>query len=132
LLVRSFEGLRDLASDRQRLVHWECSTRNALGQILTLYQLHDESRDAIRVFKAVDTADVRVIQRRERFCFALKTSDAVGIGDEEVGQDLECDLASELRVARAINLAHASRANPGGDFVGAEERTSGERHVSAG
>ena len=50
----------------------------------------------------------------------------IGIVRERVGQDLDRDIAIELRVARAIHLAHAAFADRGGDLVGAEARAGGK------
>ena len=51
-----------------------------------------------------------MIQRREKLRFAGKPCKSVGIEGEDVGQNLERDLPIELRVARAIHLAHAAGA----------------------
>ncbi len=63
------------------------------------------------LFEAVDAADVRMVQRRERLRFALKPGEAIGVLRERVGQNLQRDLASERRVAGAIDLAHAAGPN---------------------
>ena len=49
-----------------------------------------------------------------------------GSSANDVGQDLERDVAIQLRVARAIDLAHAAGAEGGEDFVRAEARAGGE------
>ena len=49
--------------------------------------------------EAVDRGDVRMIQGREHFRFALKTREPIGIDRERGGQDLDRDLALEFRVA---------------------------------
>ena len=52
---------------------------------------------------------------------ALEAGQAVGIGARRLGgQHLERDVAAEPRVARAVDLAHAARAERGDDLVGAE------------
>ena len=56
-----------------------------------------------------------MIQRGERLRFALEAREPVGIACEGVGQDLDRDIAIQLRIARAIHLAHAARADLGGD-----------------
>ena len=71
------------------------------------------ARDAAAVLEAVDLRDVRMIQRGERLRFALEARQAVGVGRERLGQDLDRDVAIELRVARAIDLAHAACADSG-------------------
>ena len=44
---------------------------------------------------------------------------------EGVGEDLQRDIAAELRVGGAIDLAHAALADEGGDVVMAETGTDG-------
>jgi hypothetical protein len=61
----------------------------------------------------------------------LVARDALGILRERRGQHLECDLAMEPRVARAIHLAHAARAERRDDFVGPELVAGGQRHAAA-
>ena len=60
----------------------------------------------------------------------LKRASRSGSQREELGQDLQRDVAIELRVARAIDLAHAACAEGRDDLVGAEARAGGQRHQS--
>ena len=75
LLVRRFEGFRDLLRDRQRLVDRDGAARQALRKIFALDEFHHEGRDAVGVFQAVNGRDVRMIQRGEDFRFALESGD---------------------------------------------------------
>jgi hypothetical protein len=52
--------------------------------------------------------------------FLFEASEAVGVFRERSGEHLYCDVAAEARVARAVDLAHAARAEWGDDFVGSE------------
>src|SRR5258706_14989730 len=63
-----------------------------------------------------------MIQRGEYFRFALKPRESVVIGRQCRGQDLDRDLALQLRVCRPVDLSHAAFANLSGDFVDAEAR----------
>ena len=87
------------------------------------------ARSAADLLEAVDRGDVRMVERREQLRLAPEAGEAFGIGSEELGQDLQRDVAAELRVARAIDLAHAAGAEQGGDPVRAEPSTGGQRHV---
>ena len=58
-----------------------------------------------------------MVQRREDLRFALEPRQALGIVRERVGQDLDRDVAIELRVAGPIDLAHAAGAEGGEDLV---------------
>ena len=50
-----------------------------------------------------------MIQRGENFRFALKAGQAVEVGCERRWQDLDRDVTLQLRIARAIDLAHPAR-----------------------
>ncbi len=63
---------------------------------------------------------------------ALKAGEPLGIGGEGVGQDLQRDIAIELRVARTIDLAHPTRANGSQNLVGAKFLARGQRHYRGG
>ena len=72
LLVSGFERLGDLPRDRQRLVQRNRRSSNAVGQRRPLDELHDKCFAVGRVLEPVHRGDVRMIQRREDFGFALK------------------------------------------------------------
>jgi hypothetical protein len=61
-----------------------------------------------------------VIQRGEHLRFALETRHALGVCGEALRQDFERDVATQLRVARPIHLAHAARAERGENLIGTE------------
>jgi hypothetical protein len=61
-----------------------------------------------------------MIQRGERAGFALEALQALRVAGDVVGQYLEGDVASELRVVGAIDLAHAPGTERGKDFVGTQ------------
>ena len=77
---------------------------------VALDQLHHERGHAVRLLEAVDVRDVRMVQRGEDFGFALEPREALGIRREALRQDLDRDLAFQLRVGGAIHLAHAAGA----------------------
>jgi hypothetical protein len=61
-----------------------------------------------------------MVQRGGRAGFLLEAAEAIGVGSERRGQDLDGDVAPEARVSRPIDLTHTPRANGGEDLVGAE------------
>jgi hypothetical protein len=63
---------------------------------------------------------VRVIQRCEYSRLALETSSALGVGRELGRQDFDRDVPPELRIARAIHLTHAARAEQCLQVISAE------------
>ena len=130
LLVGHFQRFRNLVRDRQRFVNRKRASRNAFSERLAVDQFEDEEQPAVRFVEAVDRTDVRMIERREELRFALEPGEAFGIPRDDIWQDLERHVAIELCIARAIDLAHAARAQSGDDFVRAEARASGQGHAA--
>ena len=110
-LVRRVEGVRDLSRDGERLGERHRAGRDVLGQRLALDQLEHQCGAAVHVLEAVDRADVRVIERRQRPRFALEARATIGVAREVRGQDLDGDLTTEVLVAGAIDFGHPTRAD---------------------
>ena len=51
-----------------------------------------------------------MVQRREHPRFALEAGEPIGIARERGWQNLDRDVAPELRVVRTVHFAHAARA----------------------
>ena len=90
---------------------------------------HDRTHTTT-LFETVDVRDVRVIDGRHRLRFEGEPRKPVGVAGERVGQDLQRDIAIELRIAGAEYLAHPARADAGDDFVDAEARAESEGQVA--
>jgi hypothetical protein len=84
--------------------------------------------DTVVLLEAVDRRDVGVVQSRQRTGLALETRQPLLVGLKRRRQDLQRDVATELRVMRAVDLAHSADAQDAGDPIRAEPRTSRERH----
>ena len=125
LLMRGFERLGDLFRDGQRFVQRNGTVSNAVSERRSFDQFHHERDGAIRLLEAVNVGDVRMIQGCEDFRFTPESGQPLGIAGERCRQDLDGDFAFEVRVARAIHLAHAARAEQGDDLVGADARAGG-------
>jgi hypothetical protein len=54
---------------------------------------------------------MRVIQRRQHPGFALEPREPFGIAREERRENLDRDLATQLRVPGPVDLAHPARTN---------------------
>ena len=121
LLVRGFERFGDLSRDRQRFVERQRTLRDAVRERRALDEL-EHQRVRARIFlESVDRADVRMIERREQLCLALEARDAVGIGRESIREKFQRDIAVEPRIARAIHLAHAARAESRHELIRAHD-----------
>ena len=120
LLVRRIQRLGDLPGNLQRLSQRKRPLRNQIGERRAVDELQDEPVRGAGILEAIDMTDVRVIERREHLSFALEAREPIGIARERFGQDFDGDVAIQLRIARAIDLAHAARADLAGDFIWAE------------
>ena len=64
-----------------------------------------------------------MIERHQDLCFAGKPRQPIGIVHERLGQDLQGDVALQLRVVRAIDLSHAALTDEGRHAVGTNQRS---------
>ena len=125
LLVRFRERLGDLTRDHDRLVDGDRSALDSIGERPAFDELEHQELRRTRSVEAVDRRDVRMIQCCEYLRLALEARDAIGILRDTVRQDLQRDVATELRIARAIHLAHPAGAERRDDFVGTEASSGG-------
>ena len=123
--------------DRQRLIERDRAAGDALARSSpSTSSITSAYRRPPAVFEPVDTGNVRMVEGREHFGFALKPREPFGVSGDRRRQNLDRDLAFQLRVGRPIDLAHATRADGGNDFVraktgaGSEGKTAGSIAVS--
>ena len=129
LLVRGFQRFRDLLRDRQRFIERDWTLRDAIRERRPLNQFHHERRRAFGAFQAVDGRDMRMIERRQHFGFALEAREPFRIIGDRRGQHLDGYLALQVGVRRAIHFAHAALADGGRDLKRAEAGSRCQGHV---
>ena len=117
LFVRDFQRLGDLRGDGQRLIDRDRPLSDAIGQGRPLDQLHHQRGVAIHPFEAVDRRDVRMIQRRQDFGFALKSGEPLRVTRDGLWQHLDGDLSLQVRVGGPVHLAHAACPERADDLV---------------
>jgi hypothetical protein len=101
-----------------------------LAERLAFDQLHHEQMAAVAHLQTVQRGDTRVIQCGERFRLAFEACDAIRVVGQMIREYFDRHIAAELRVPRAIDLAHAARAERGEDLVRAKASADGQRHES--
>jgi hypothetical protein len=89
-------------------------------------RFHHEGADASAVLQAVDVRDVWVVQRSEDLSFSLEPGEPIGIVGKGIRQHLQRDVAIQLRVARAVHLAHAASAERRDNLIGANSGAGSE------
>ena len=120
LLVRGLERFGDLLGDRKRLTDGDRRARDPIGERRALDQFHDQGSYAAGVFEAMDLRDMRMIERGEHLRFTTEAGEAIGIVGDAWQQNLDRDLAIQLRVAGSVDFAHPARADPRVDLVRAD------------
>ena len=85
LFMRRFQRFGDLPGNRQCLVKGNRPLRDPICQRRPLDEFHHQRDCAGAPFQAVDVGYVRMIQRREDFCFALETRHTFSVGGNYVG-----------------------------------------------
>ena len=70
----------------------------------------------------------RMVQLGEESRFAVETSQALRVGGERLGQQLDGDLAAERRVTGTVDLPHRACTQRRDDFVRRQACTGGEIH----
>ena len=73
-----------------------------------------------------------MIQRGEDLRFALEACEPIGIDRERLRKNLDRDVAIQLRIARAIDLAHAAGAEGSDILVNAKASAGGQAHGMCG
>ena len=125
-IVRRLERLRDLTADRDDLADCERTGGQAFGERRPLDELEHECGHVPALLDAVDRADVRVIEGRERASLVLEPRPSIRVVREGVGQDLDRNRASEPGVVRAVHLAHAAGAEQRLDAEGPQQAAGRE------
>ncbi len=116
-----------LRGDLQRLALRQRAAVQPRAQRLSLQQLQHGVRGAVAPAHVVDRQDVGVRQRGDRTRFPFEARERVRVGRHGRRDDLDRDVPLQPRVPRAIDLAHATGADGGEDFVWTESGSGGER-----
>ncbi len=72
-----------------------------------------------------------MVQRGNRACFLFEAPQSIGVFSQRLWQHFDRDITPEPRVACAVHLAHASRAQRRLDLVRTQFCTGAECHACA-
>jgi hypothetical protein len=110
----------------ERGSHGERSALEPRRERFPLQQLEDDIGLAALDSDVEDREDVRVVERARGPGLVFEAAPPVGVRLRVGPDDLDRDVAPEPRVTRAVDLAHASRAEGSDDPVRTERRIGGE------
>ena len=69
-----------------------------------------------------------MVQGSKDFRLALKSSEPLGVGRDNSGENLDRHLTFQVGIGGPIHLAHAAHPDLGNDLIGAEAGAGGESH----
>ena len=129
VLMRMVEGIGKLGAPARGRFRIETMRGEPVRQLDTRHELHHDERVAVELADVVDGADVGMAQFRDGPRFTQKAIPCRRCPRRILPEHLDSDLAPKPRVARAIDDAHAARAERFHDFVMTESACS---HVRQG
>ena len=115
--MRMVECISNLDGEAQDQIERQRTSREALRQRLSLDVLHHDELNAVLFTDIVEGTDVRMVHLGDGPGLALEPLDGLGILRPVRLQDLDSHSPVEARVGRAIDLAHASGAEPRNNHV---------------
>ena len=104
--VSGVECVRNLDSQRQHRLHLQRTSDNAVLERHAIEKFHDDKRHSILLVDLMDGANIRMIQGRRGFGFALKSAQSLRIFGDIVGEEFESDEAPEFYVLGLIDHTH--------------------------
>jgi hypothetical protein len=123
-----FQPMADFSCIFQYLLDRERSLIQTVGEGFAFQVFHNQKIDAVLMTDIVERADVRMVQGRNRTCFAFKPLLCVRIGRKMCRKDLNRDRALQPRITSAIHFAHAAGAERRDDLIWPEFVAISEPH----
>ena len=103
-------------------------TQHLVGEGGAFDQLQNQRPRALGFLDAVDGGDVRVVEAGEDLRLPLEPGEPIRVSGKGVGQDLQGDIAVELRVVGLSDLSHAPLSEEGGHVVVPEAGADVDSH----
>ena len=129
--VRFRERIGHLAGDVKRLLERRPSASEQLPERRAFDELHDDEELAVEFPDVMDGDDAGVVQCGRRLGFVLEPPDGARVGQRFSTEHFDRDVAAQLQIPCAIDLAHATRAEWSNDLVSAALGTRSEGHRSS-
>ena len=131
-LVSGADAVNQRDRELEQLIKRQAVTRDDGGEGSAIDEFHRQTCHVVESIDRVHRDDVRMVQRGCGERFLLESTNAIRMAHEPVRERLQCDIASEFGISRAIHLSHATAAQEGHDFVRTESRAWNERHADPG
>ena len=109
-LVSGADGVDDRNRVPEKLGQRQPFRRYQSVDRLPLDDLHRQESYPRAFLHRVDRNDVRMVESCDRFRFVVEARAPLGVGGKQIRKDLECDVATQPAVARALDLTHTAGA----------------------
>src|SRR5437773_1274625 len=131
LVVRGGQAVGNGGCDLSRLFPWQRTGAQPAPQRLAFQKLGGEEDDpaGFVAIELVESDDVRMGQRGDRFRLPLKTDQRLLVGGQLLRKDLDRHFTPETIVPRLVDLSHSARADGIEDLEMAKTSAGSERHV---
>ena len=107
--VRFVEPVRDLNAVPKGLLEWQGASLQPLGKRVAFDVLHNEEVDAVLISDIVERADMRVVELRDDFGFALEALLALRAFGEMLREHFDGNGALKASVFRLVHLTPCPR-----------------------
>jgi hypothetical protein len=126
--MRAVERIANFRGDPQRLIQRQRTFLQTPVQAFAFQVLHHQEAGAVLVSDIVQSANIRMIQSRNRSRLSLEP--LPHLRDARTGrrQDLDRHGPGKPGVFRAVDLPHSASAQQGDHFIRAEACSGSQRH----
>jgi hypothetical protein len=121
-LVCGDDAFGELKAELDGLFYREWTSAETPSKRLPFEQFRYEIRRPVVGADVMNGDDVRMIEARRGHRFLLEPSQTFGIGRNALGDDFDRNIATQARVARAIDLTHAAAAEQCDHLVRTDSR----------
>ena len=104
--MRLVQGVRNLRTIFQNLLHRQRPFLQSFRQRLSLHALHYQKIDAVLLTDIMEHTNVRVIQTGNGLGFSFESLLADRVGGKMAGENLDGHSSLKPRIARAIHFTH--------------------------
>jgi hypothetical protein len=108
--VRGIQCIGNLDSKRQQVLDIQRLSSDLVLQRLPFHEFHGNKCPIAHFIDLIDGADIRMIEGRGGFGFALKSAESLSVARDIVGQEFKRDKTTEFQVLGLIHDAHPAPA----------------------
>src|SRR5262245_42820579 len=106
--MSSFKSFGDLSGHIERVVCGERTRPQPLSERFAVDELEHQELGVVRFLQPINSGNVWMVERGKHLRFATEARHAFWIDGEGLGENLQRDFTTEVRIARTIHLTHSA------------------------